>query len=174
MKNIYLYHMLISKYPQAGNTLIIISIIKQYCPGVRMKLFIWLTNKLISIMSPLFMHIANNRINRVLMLLLTEHFLLRENTENYEHSLKQDCSTQWPDGFTALSEKLFINFLLFPEERRANSMMIEIKILRMERAFFKHGKIVISIFLKDVQYLNKIISISNEAYTIFNWIIIFL
>lgn len=47
-------------------------------------------------------------------------------------------------------------------------MMIEIKILRMERAFFKHGKIVISIFLKDVQYLNKIISISNEAYTIFN------
>ena len=47
-------------------------------------------------------------------------------------------------------------------------MMIEIKVLRMERAFFNHGKIIISIFLKDVQYLNKIISRSNEAYAIFN------
>lgn len=32
-------------------------------PGVRMKLFIWFTNKLISMMSPIFILIANGRIN---------------------------------------------------------------------------------------------------------------
>lgn len=45
-------------------------------------------------MSSLFLLTVNDRINGIPMLLLTEHFLLQENTENYEHSLKQDCSTQ--------------------------------------------------------------------------------
>lgn len=92
-------------------------------------------------MSSLFLLTVNDRINGIPMLLLTEHFLLQENTENYEHSLKQDCSTQWPDEFWALSEKLFINFVLFPKERRANSMMIEIKFLRMEIGFLIMGKL---------------------------------
>ena len=83
------------------------------------------------------------RINDVLMPLLTEYFLLQENIKNYERSLMQNHSTPWLDRFWALSE-IFTNFM-FPEEKRANddwnTMMIEIKVLRMEIAFLIMGKL---------------------------------
>ena len=49
-------------------------------------------------------------------------------------------------------------------------MMIEIKVLRMERAFFNHGKIIISIFLKDVQYLNK--QEASHTYIFINYVVV--
>ena len=65
-------------------------------------------------MSSLFIIISNDRINGILMLLLTEHSLLQENAENYEHSLKQDCSTQWPDEFWALSKEVVYKLYAVP------------------------------------------------------------
>lgn len=115
--HIYLNLMLISKVSLGWDYIDHLSIIKQYCPRVRINLFTCFTNNLTYLWWPLYTRCW--RINEIQMLLLTEHFVLWEIIKNYEHSLKQDCSTQWPDGFWALSEKFFINFV-FPEEKRAN------------------------------------------------------
>jgi hypothetical protein len=75
MKNTYLFapHGYL-KSSLGEDMLVIVSIIKWYCLPVRMKVFIHLQIKpYISDGSPL-LHFANDRINGVLVLLLTEHF----------------------------------------------------------------------------------------------------
>lgn len=120
--HICLYFVLISKVPLGWDYIGHLSIIKQYCPRVRINiLFTCFANNLTYLWWPLHTHCR--RINEMLRLLLTEHIVLREIIKKYEHSLTQDCSAQWTDGFWALSEKFFINFV-FPEEKK-ELMMIE-------------------------------------------------